>query len=57
MISRRENYLRAARFQKPAWIPATVHINDASWNLWRKDMEKVALKFPEYFPHAYGYLF
>ena len=52
MISSRENYLRAARFQKPEWIPAGVHINDASWNLWRKDMEKVALKFPEYFPHV-----
>ena len=52
MISNRENYLRAAKFQHPEWIPATVHINDASWNLWRKDMEKIALKFPEYFPHV-----
>lgn len=53
MISNRENYLRAARFQRPEWIPSAVHINDASWNLWRGDMEKVALKFPEYFPHVH----
>lgn len=53
MIGSRENYLRAARFQRPEWIPAEVHINDASWNLWQKDMEKVCLKFPEYFPHVH----
>jgi len=53
MLSHRENYLRAARFQRPEWIPAGVHINDASWDLYRRDMEKVALKYPEYFPHVH----
>lgn len=53
MMTNRENYLRAARFQRPEWIPAGVAINNASWDLYRKDMEKVALKFPEYFPHVH----
>ncbi len=52
-MTHRENYLRAARFQRPEWIPAAVAINDASWNLYRKDMERVALRFPEYFPHVH----
>ena len=52
IMGSRENFLRAAKFQHPQWIPAEVHINSASWNLYRKDMEKVALKFPEYFPYV-----
>ena len=52
-MTHRENYIRAARFQRPERIPAGVHINDASWDLYRQDMEKVALQFPEYFPYVH----
>lgn len=50
MLTARENYLRNARFQKPEWIPSSVVISDASWDIYRDDMEAVCLKFPEFFP-------
>ena len=53
MLSYRENYLRAARFQRPEWIPMSVHINDATWDLYRRDLERVALKYPDFFPHVH----
>lgn len=52
MLSSRENYLRNARFQKPEWIPSTVVINDASWDMYREDMESVCVRFPEFFPRV-----
>jgi uroporphyrinogen decarboxylase len=52
LLSERENYIRNARFQKPEWIPAAIHINNASWDLWREELEKVALKYPEFFPYV-----
>jgi hypothetical protein len=48
----RENYLRNARLQGPEWIPASVGINDASWDMYRQDMEAVCLRFPEFFPYV-----
>lgn len=53
MLTNRENYLRNARFQQPEWIPMTVHINDASWDEYRGDMEDVCVRFPEFFPHVH----
>lgn len=52
MLSERDNYLRNARFQGPDRIPVTVHISDASWDQYRKDMEDVALRYPSFFPHV-----
>lgn len=52
MLSIRENYLRNARFEYPEWIPAQVHISDASWDEYREDMESVCIKFPQLFPHV-----
>lgn len=52
MLTNRENTLRNARFQRPEWIPATVHINDATWDMYREDMEDVCIRFPEFFPHV-----
>lgn len=52
-MNRRENYLRAARFQYPEMIPVTVDINDASWDTYREEMEKVACRYPEFFPQVH----
>ncbi len=52
MLTNRENTLRNARFQRPEWIPAAVHINDAAWDMYREDMEEVCVRFPEFFPHV-----
>lgn len=50
MLTYRENYLRNATFNHPQWIPAIVHINDASWDLYRGEMEDVAARHPTIFP-------
>lgn len=52
MLTHRENYLRNARFQIPEWIPVTIGISDASWNLYGEEMENVCVRFPEYFPRV-----
>lgn len=52
MLTDRENFIRTARFQNPEWIPMRVHISDASWDEHRGDMEKAALKYPDFFPHV-----
>jgi uroporphyrinogen decarboxylase len=52
MISARENFLRNVKFQNPEWIPSAIHINDASWDEYREEMEKVCVKFPSFFPQV-----
>jgi hypothetical protein len=52
MLTHRENFLRNARFQGPEWIPMNIGISDASWDLFREDLEHVCLRFPEYFPYV-----
>ena len=51
-MNERENFLRNVRFEGPEWIPAEVHINDASWDVYREDMEKICLQFPQFFPYV-----
>ena len=53
MLSHRENYLRTVRFENPEWIPMGVHVSEASWDQWRGEMEKVALKHPDFFPYVH----
>jgi len=53
MLSERENFIKTARFQNPRWIPMSVHINDASWDMYRGDMEEMALKNSDFFPEVY----
>jgi uroporphyrinogen decarboxylase len=52
MLTERENYIRNATFQNPQWIPMQVHISNASWDQYREDMEKVALRHPVFFPYV-----
>jgi len=49
-MSPRENYLRAARFEGPEWIPARVHISPASWQHLRNEAEAVCARHPLLFP-------
>lgn len=46
----RENYLRAARFQYPEYIPVSIYLSQPMWNIYRKDLEKIVLKHPISFP-------
>lgn len=50
MLSDRENYLRNVKFNYPEWIPSKIIISDASWDLFRYDMEEVVLRHPTIFP-------
>lgn len=50
-MTERENYIRNATFSGPEWIPAQVHINGASWDLYKEDMEKVVLNHSTIFPY------
>jgi hypothetical protein len=36
-MTRRENLLRAIRFERPDWVPTTFHINDACWHSYPQD--------------------
>lgn len=50
MYSKRENYLRAADFRYPEYIPATISVFWPVWNTYREKLEEVAEKYPELFP-------
>ena len=48
---RTENYLRAAEFRCPEWIPCVVGIMPATWIKDKEDVEKIVLEHPKLFPH------
>ena len=52
MLTSSENYIKNARFQYPEWIPANIHINNATWDQLRYDLEEVALRYPDFFPYV-----
>jgi uroporphyrinogen decarboxylase len=47
---RTDNYLRAAEFRYPKWIPCSVSIMPATWKKYREDVEKIVLDHPKVFP-------
>lgn len=47
---RTENFLRAAEFRYPKWIPARVGIMPATWRRHREELEKIVLEHPKVFP-------
>lgn len=47
----RENYVRNACFQGARWIPCHISISQASWDMYRREMEKVVLRHPLIFPN------
>lgn len=47
---RRENYLRAAEFRGPWWIPCKVVFAQATWSKYRERLEDVVLGHPWLFP-------
>jgi len=47
---RTENFLRAAEFRYPKWIPATVSLMPATWRKYREDLERIVLDHPKIFP-------
>ncbi len=48
-MTKRENYLRCARFQGPDWIPCNIGALPAGWKALRGGLLQVALKYPELF--------
>ena len=50
MLSRRENYLRAADFRYPEYIPAVISVFWPVWNTYREKLEEVAERYPMLFP-------
>lgn len=52
-MNRQENQLRAARFEKPEWIPVHIYINTSCWHHFRQEdlkrlMAEHKLIWPEY---------
>ncbi|MBS7610450.1 hypothetical protein KEJ19_07860, partial [Candidatus Bathyarchaeota archaeon] len=45
----RENFLRAAEFQGPEWIPCSVSISPPIWHIYREKLEEVILRHPSIF--------
>ncbi|MCC6051267.1 MAG: hypothetical protein LM580_11195, partial [Thermofilum sp.] len=50
MLSKRENYLRAADFNYPEYIPAVISVFWPVWNTYRERLEEVAGRYPMLFP-------
>lgn len=50
MLSDRENWLRAARFQSPEWVPCLVGFSPLTWKVHRRDLESIVLDHPRIFP-------
>lgn len=53
MYTKRENYLKAARFEKPDYIPMTFSINDSCWHHYDNEvlfdlMQEHPLLFPDF---------
>lgn len=50
MLSKRENYLRAADFNYPEYIPAVISVFWPLWNTYREKLEELAERYPMLFP-------
>ncbi|MHB1483702.1 MAG: uroporphyrinogen decarboxylase/cobalamine-independent methonine synthase family protein, partial [Saccharofermentanales bacterium] len=50
-ISNRENYLRTVEFNYPEWIPVTIAVNLFGMIHYKKDMENVIARYPDFFPY------
>lgn len=50
MLPWRENYLRAARFSYPEYVPCVISVFWPVWNIYRERLEEVAERYPLLFP-------
>ncbi|MEM2790365.1 MAG: uroporphyrinogen decarboxylase family protein [Thermofilaceae archaeon] len=50
MLSWRENYLRAADFAYPEYVPCVISVFWPVWNTYRERLEEVAERYPLLFP-------
>ncbi len=48
-MTKRDNYLRCARFEGPDWIPCNIGALPAGWKVLREGLLQVALKYPDLF--------
>ena len=48
-MNARENFLRAAEFQTPEWIPCSVSLSPPIWHLYRERLEEVVVRYPSIF--------
>jgi uroporphyrinogen decarboxylase len=49
-MTERENFLAAANFRGPEWIPCSVGIMPGTWARYREDLEDLAARHPSLFP-------
>ncbi|MEM3018780.1 MAG: uroporphyrinogen decarboxylase family protein [Candidatus Bathyarchaeia archaeon] len=45
----KENFLRAAEFRGPEWIPCSVSLSPPIWHIYREKLEEVILRHPSIF--------
>lgn len=48
-MTQRENYIRNATFNNPAWMPVSISCSLASLIEYKDELEDVVVKYPEYF--------
>ena len=48
-MTKRDNYLRCARFEGPDWIPCSIGALPAGWKALREGLLQIALKYPDLF--------
>lgn len=49
-LTERENMIQTIRFGRPEWMPCAVSINNATWKMWRGELEAVVTRYPTLFP-------
>ncbi|MBI2298624.1 MAG: hypothetical protein HYU66_06675 [Armatimonadetes bacterium] len=50
MLTHRENWLRAVRYERPEWIPVSLGFSPLTWREHREGLEDVLLQHPVLFP-------
>jgi len=48
--ARKENYIKAATFNRPDWVPCGVGMLPATWKKYREELEDIVLRYPRLFP-------
>ncbi len=50
-MNERENYLRAAEFRHPQWIPCSVSLMPATWRRYGQALQEIVQRYPQLFSH------
>lgn len=50
-MDERERYLKTIEFREPDRIPCNIHLASATWYKYKEELEKIVLRYPEFFSY------